>query len=58
MAQISLPDTAVIDLSVIQTIVNAINRLDDAVSNISAAYSVAASDTEDRKSTRLNSSHT
>ena len=46
MAQISLPDTAVIDLSVIQTIVNAINRLDDAVSNISAAYSVAASDTD------------
>lgn len=44
MAQISLPDTAVIDLSVIQTIVNAINRLDDMVSQISSSYSVATSD--------------
>lgn len=34
MGQISLPDTAVIDISVIQTMVNAINRLDSQVSEL------------------------
>lgn len=47
MAQISLPDTAVIDISVLQTIVNAINRLDEQVSEVIETYvDVAYSDTD------------
>lgn len=47
MAQISLPDTAVIDISVLQTIVNAINRLDEQVSEVIETYAdVAYSDTD------------
>lgn len=43
--QISLPSTAVVDISVLQTIVNAINRLDDAVSQLTDPYGyVAVSD--------------
>lgn len=50
MAQISLPDTAVIDLSVVQTIVNAINRLDDAVSQLSSTIIPGYDDTDDTSS--------
>lgn len=47
MGHISLPDTAVIDISVIQTIVNAINRLDTQVSELVETYvDVAYSDTD------------
>lgn len=47
MGHISLPDTAVIDLSVVQTIVNAINRLDTQVSELVETYvDVAYSDTD------------
>lgn len=38
MAQISLPDTAVVDLTVLQTIVNAINRHDSVLTQIASSY--------------------
>ena len=47
MSHISLPDTAVVDISVLQTIVNAINRLDEQVSILTESYlDVAYSDTD------------
>lgn len=52
MAQISLPDTAVIDLATVQTIVNALNRHDEVLSQLVSAYATPPkTDTNDTATT-------
>lgn len=57
MGSISLPDTAVIDISVLQTMVNAINRLDSQVSELFETFVDIAYSDNDPSTTAWNSGY-